>query len=94
MMTTEQKQQTMILAKMPPADNPLKHGAIKIGACVHTPGMGWKFIPNNAAHKPSRKFHETCNKCIPKWAFGLADEMFTATEWMQRKTLCKPRLQR
>ena len=29
---------------------------------------GWRFIPNLASRKSSRKFHPTLEKCIPRWA--------------------------
>ena len=29
--------------------------------------QGWRFIPNVASHKSSRKFHATMEKCLPRW---------------------------
>ena len=28
---------------------------------------GWRFIPANAARKPSRKAHKTMRQCLPRW---------------------------
>ena len=28
---------------------------------------GWRFYPNNAARKPSRKDHPTLESCLPRW---------------------------
>jgi hypothetical protein len=38
-----------------------------LGFAHYTCGQGWKFRPNNAAHKPSRKFHPTLEACLPRW---------------------------
>lgn len=29
--------------------------------------QGWRFIPNVASHKSSRKFHPTWEACLPRW---------------------------
>jgi len=51
-----------------------------IGVCSH--GIdGWRFIPNNAARKPSRKGHSTPTKCIPNWAFDASDDLLTLQQW-------------
>lgn len=55
-----------------------------IGACTH--GIdGWRFIPNNAAHKASRKAWETPNACIPRWAFDASDDLLTLDEWKKER---------
>lgn len=36
------------------------------GAAVEHP-EGWRFIPNVASHKSSRKFHATMERCVPRW---------------------------
>jgi hypothetical protein len=28
---------------------------------------GWRFISNVAAHRSSRKFHPTMERCLPRW---------------------------
>ena len=81
-----EKLETIIIAKLPPADNPLKHGAIKIGACVHFPDQGWRFIPNIPSRMPSRKFWDTAEACVPRWADAIADRTYTATEWVALKS--------
>jgi hypothetical protein len=30
-------------------------------------GKGWKFFPKVGQHQPSRKYHETWEKCLPRW---------------------------
>lgn len=52
-----------------------------LGVCVHTAGKGWKFLPNNAAHKPSRKFWNCPVNAIPAWAFNASDDLLTLKEW-------------
>lgn len=38
----------------------------RLGVAVEYP-QGWKFISNIASHGPSRKFHPTWEKCVPRW---------------------------
>jgi hypothetical protein len=38
----------------------------RLGTAVDYPD-GWRFISNVAAHKNSRKFHPTMEKCLPRW---------------------------
>lgn len=56
-------------------ENRDKRGNPKLVACLGTlvelPG-GYRFIPWNSKHKPSRKTHRDIMKAIPKWA----DEKF------------------
>ena len=66
----------------------------RVGTCVHTPGKGWKFLSAVAGHQGSRKFWNDCNRCIPEWAFDLADEMLTATEWQAMLNGERPNLMR
>ena len=28
---------------------------------------GWRFLPNVASRKPSRKAHKTMERCLPRW---------------------------
>lgn len=37
-----------------------------LGTACHYP-QGWRFIPNVASHKSSRKFHATWEDCLPRW---------------------------
>ena len=37
-----------------------------LGAAVEY-AEGWRFVPNVAAHKSSRKFHPTMERCVPRW---------------------------
>lgn len=43
--------------------------------------QGWKFFPNNACHKPSKKYHNDANAAIPAWAFNLSDNLLDADEF-------------
>jgi hypothetical protein len=48
-----------------------KNGEPKLVACLgtlHEVAGGYRFIPWNAAHKPSRKTHPEMMKAIPRWA--------------------------
>jgi len=38
----------------------------RLGAAVQNEA-GWRFIPNVAAHRSSRKAHATMERCIPRW---------------------------
>ncbi len=38
----------------------------RLGTAVRN-DAGWRFIPNVAAHKSSRKAHPTMDKCVPRW---------------------------
>jgi hypothetical protein len=38
----------------------------RLGTAVHY-DYGWKFISNVSSHKSSRKFHETMERCVPRW---------------------------
>lgn len=38
----------------------------RLGTAVQYP-EGWRFLSNVAAHKSSRKFHATMEKCLPRW---------------------------
>ena len=40
---------------------------VVIGAFLKSPG-GYRFVPWNAAHKPSRKLWETAAEALPRWA--------------------------
>lgn len=81
------KQESVIVAKLPPADSPLKHGALKVGICRHFPGRGWQFIPNVVGRQPSRKFWDTAEASVPRWAQAIADRTYTATEWLALKAI-------
>lgn len=37
-----------------------------LGAAVHK-ATGWRFIPNVASHKSSRKDWPTWEQCVPRW---------------------------
>jgi hypothetical protein len=39
---------------------------VLLGTACHYEA-GWRFIPNNAVNKPSRKSHPTLRKCLPRW---------------------------
>lgn len=42
--------------------------AYHLGTAVYYEnGPGWRFISNVTAHKSSRKFHSTMEKCLPRW---------------------------
>lgn len=41
-------------------------GRVILGHAVEY-DQGWKFIPANAVNKPSRKFHPTVSRCLPRW---------------------------
>lgn len=54
---------------------PTKHGfkiTLQIGSLI-SDAQGYRFLPYNTAHKPSRKSHRDIFKAIPKWAQDLAD---------------------
>lgn len=71
------KQPTMILLT--------REGGM-VGSCVHYPHKdGWQFIPAVTSRKTSRRYWPTANKCIPRWAFDLSDEMLTSDEFKARR---------
>ena len=75
------KQETLVIAKLIEGQP-----AIRIGVCAHYPKAGgWKFLPSTANHQPSRKYWPEANDCIPAWALDLSTDMFTASEWLERK---------
>ena len=41
--------------------------ASRLGHASYRPDLGWKFFPANARNKPSRKFWETMDGCLPRW---------------------------
>ena len=44
----------------------LADGSIGILGAARQTSLGWKFFPANQ-RKPSRKFHETMESCLPRW---------------------------
>jgi hypothetical protein len=32
---------------------------------------GWRFYPNVASHRPSRRYWPTWEECLPRWTGGL-----------------------
>ena len=38
-----------------------------VGTASLTNGQGWRFIPNVAGRSPSRRFHPTVERCVPRW---------------------------
>ncbi len=45
----------------------LNNGSVFILGHAVQDERGWKFIPNVSSNKPSRKFHPTLRKCLPRW---------------------------
>jgi len=40
----------------------------RLGTAVYYPnGSGWRFVSNVTSHKSSRKFHDSMEKCLPRW---------------------------
>lgn len=56
-----------------------------IGRCVHTPGQGWRFLPNTSGRRPSRRAWPSAVDCVPAWAMKLSDEMLAWTEYEAEK---------
>jgi len=46
---------------------------------------GWRFIPQVAAHKPSRKAWPTAFASLPRWAFDASNDLLTQDEWNRVK---------
>lgn len=43
--------------------------------------QGYRFLPNTASHKPSRKFHPNVLKAIPRWADRISTDLLDAAEF-------------
>ncbi len=54
---------------------------LRVGNCVHTPNLGWRFLSGVSAHGNSRKFWPTAEACIPRWAHQYGGTLITASEW-------------
>lgn len=54
---------------------------LRLGSCVHTPDLGWRFLSGVSAHKNSRKYWPTAEACIPRWARRDDGALITAAEW-------------
>ena len=44
---------------------------------------GWRFISNVSAHKSSRKWHPTMERCIPRWVGypSKCETLWPVTDW-------------
>lgn len=56
------------------------HKGLSLGVCTHTP-CGWKFISHTSAHKNSRRFWPTAEKCLPGWARSYRPTLMTAEQF-------------
>ena len=55
-----------------------------LGRVTETAGLGWKWFPFSCAHQPSRIYHPTLEKAVPRYIYKAAEKMLT---WAEFKAL-------